>query len=137
MRVVSGRRVLVEGAGEVTRYGRPVVGHRGVPVERARCPFRLNEVRLSRRWDPGEETNMTRREGNALLDRISVDPAVVGGRPCIKGTRMRVSDIVDMLAHGATHDEILKDYPYLVAEDIAAALAYAARATDHRVILAA
>jgi uncharacterized protein (DUF433 family) len=69
-----------------------------------------------------------------LMDRISTDPFVSGGRPCIRGTRMRVSDIVDMLAHGATNAEILEDYPYLKADDIAAALAYAARAADHRVI---
>ncbi|HZP20464.1 MAG TPA: DUF433 domain-containing protein [Bauldia sp.] len=72
-----------------------------------------------------------------LSERISVDPQVAGGRPCIRGTRMRVSDIVDMLAAGASKGEVLADYPYLTAEDIAAALAYAARATDHRVIVAA
>jgi uncharacterized protein (DUF433 family) len=72
-----------------------------------------------------------------LFDRISINPRVAGGRPCIKGTRMRVSDIVDMLAAGASRSEILEDYPYLAEEDITAALAYAARATDHRVIRAA
>ena len=72
-----------------------------------------------------------------LLSRISTDPDICGGRPCIRGTRMRVSDIVDMLAEGASRDEILDDYPYLIADDIAAALAFAARATDHRVIRAA
>jgi uncharacterized protein (DUF433 family) len=80
------------------------------------------------------------REANAsegVLARISIDPRICGGRPCIKGTRMRVSDIVDMLAEGATRQAILADYPYLAGEDIAAALAYAARATDHRVIRAA
>lgn len=50
---------------------------------------------------------------------------------------MRVSDVVEMLASGATRPEILADYPYLADEDIAAALAYAARAADHRVIRAA
>jgi uncharacterized protein (DUF433 family) len=72
-----------------------------------------------------------------LLSRISSDPRICGGRPCIKGTRMRVSDVVDMLAHGAAREEILEDFPYLSEEDIAAALAYAARSTDHRVIRAA
>lgn len=72
-----------------------------------------------------------------LLARISTDAAICGGRPCIKGTRMRVSDIVDMLAHGAARSEILEDFPYLTEADIAAALAYAARAADHRVIRAA
>lgn len=74
---------------------------------------------------------------DAMLSRISSDPEVCGGRPCIKGTRVRVSDIVEMLAHGASKDEILADYPYLSDEDIRAALAYAARSADHRVIRAA
>jgi uncharacterized protein (DUF433 family) len=69
--------------------------------------------------------------------RISADPRICGGRPCIRGTRMRVSDIVDMMAAGATRAEILEDFPYIQDEDISAALAYAARATDHRVIRAA
>ncbi len=73
----------------------------------------------------------------ALLSRITTIAEVCGGRPCIKGTRMRVSDIVDMLAAGATRGEILEDFPYLTEEDLSAALAYAARATDHRVVRAA
>ena len=77
------------------------------------------------------------KAGSDLFARISADPAVCGGRPCIKGTRMRVSDLVAMLAEGASQAEILADFPYLAAEDIAAALAYAAQATDHRVIRSA
>lgn len=73
---------------------------------------------------------------NALLSRISIDPDVCGGRPCIKGTRVRVSDILDMMAHGASEITILEDYPYLTEEDIRAALAYAARSADHRIIRA-
>jgi uncharacterized protein (DUF433 family) len=84
--------------------------------------------------DPEGETA---RPATELLSRIVTDPEICGGRPSIRGTRMRVSDIVDMLAAGASHDEILDDYPYLAREDIAAALAYAARAADHRVIRAA
>lgn len=72
-----------------------------------------------------------------LLTRIAIDPRVCGGRPCIKGTRVRVSDILDMLANGATKAEILADYPYLTSDDISAALVYAAKAADHRVIRAA
>ena len=71
------------------------------------------------------------------LDRIAVSPDVCGGRPCIRGTRMRVRDILDLLAAGASRVEILEDYPYLVDEDISAALEYAAQQTDHRVITAA
>jgi uncharacterized protein (DUF433 family) len=71
---------------------------------------------------------------NDLLSRISSDPAICGGRPCIKGTRMRVADIVDALAHGASQQQLLADFDYLTADDIAAALLYAARATDHRIV---
>ena len=65
--------------------------------------------------------------------RITVDPNICGGRPCIRGMRIRVSDILDMLACGASQTDILEDYPYLEAEDIAAALEFAARQTDHPV----
>jgi uncharacterized protein (DUF433 family) len=71
-----------------------------------------------------------------LLARISSDPGICGGRPCIRGTRMRVSDLVEMMAQGATKTEILEDFPYIFEEDIAAALAFAARAVDHRIIRA-
>lgn len=71
------------------------------------------------------------------LQRITTDPEVCGGRPCIRGLRVRVSDILDMLAAGASRAEILEDYPYLEDGDISEALAYAARITDHMVIRAA
>jgi uncharacterized protein (DUF433 family) len=71
------------------------------------------------------------------LDRITVDPAVCGGRPCIRGLRIRVKDVLDLLAAGATHEEILADYPYLESEDIAAVLAFAARQNDHTVLRSA
>jgi uncharacterized protein (DUF433 family) len=69
-----------------------------------------------------------------LLSRVSSDPAICGGRPCIKGTRMRVADIVEAIAHGASQQELLADFDYLTEEDIAAALLYAARATEHRIV---
>lgn len=72
-----------------------------------------------------------------VLSRIAVDPEICGGRPCIRGTRVRVSDIVDMLAEGATTPEIVGDYPYLSPEDVAAALKYAAMAVNHRIVHAA
>ena len=68
------------------------------------------------------------------LERITVDPQVCGGRPCIRGLRIRVSDILDMLAAGASRADILRDYPYLEDEDITAALEYAARQGDHPII---
>lgn len=69
--------------------------------------------------------------------RITIDPNQNGGRPSIRGLRIRVRDILDMLAAGATREEILADYPYLEAEDIAAALSYAADLADHPVVSAA
>ena len=61
-----------------------------------------------------------------LLQRITRDPAVMGGRPCIRGMRVTVGTIVGLLAAGRTHEEILQAYPYLEADDIRAALSYAA-----------
>jgi uncharacterized protein (DUF433 family) len=60
-----------------------------------------------------------------LLERITIDPAVSGGRPCVRGMRIRVSDVLDLLASGATSDEVLRDYPYLEAADLQAVLKYA------------
>jgi uncharacterized protein (DUF433 family) len=68
------------------------------------------------------------------LDRITSDPQVLGGRPCIRGLRVRVMDILDALAGGASRADILRDYPYLEDEDIAAALEYAAKHVDHPII---
>jgi uncharacterized protein (DUF433 family) len=69
--------------------------------------------------------------------RISVDPAVCGGRPTVAGTRMRVTDILEMLASGANEEEIVRDFPYIKVEDIRACLAYAAGAADHPIATAA
>jgi uncharacterized protein (DUF433 family) len=71
-----------------------------------------------------------------LLSRIVTDPEICGGRATIRGTRMRVSDVVDLLASGESRTAILEDYPYLTDEDISAALHYAAATTAHRVIAA-
>jgi prevent-host-death family protein len=69
-----------------------------------------------------------------LTARITSDPDVCGGRPCIRGMRIRVADVLGLMASGMTRAAVLKDYPYLEAADIDAALAYAAGATAHRVI---
>lgn len=69
-----------------------------------------------------------------LLSRITIEEGKCGGRPCVRGLRIRVSDILDLLRHGATHDEILADYPSLEREDILASLEYAARQADHAVL---
>jgi uncharacterized protein (DUF433 family) len=69
-----------------------------------------------------------------LLSRITVETGKCGGRPCIRGYRIRVTDILELIAAGATRDEILADYDFLEPEDIVAALTYAARQLDHMVI---
>jgi len=73
--------------------------------------------------------------GENLLDRITSDPRQCGGRPCIRGMRIRVKDVLDMLAGGASEAEILTDYPYLEADDIRASLEYAAAQIDHAVVM--
>lgn len=73
----------------------------------------------------------------AGFPRISIDPAICGGRPVVAGTRVRVTDILEMLAGGATTADIVEDFPYLSDADVYAALAYAASAADHPVVLAA
>jgi len=60
------------------------------------------------------------------LDRITFDPEQCGGRPCIRGMRIRIKDVLDMLAAGATEERILEDFPDLEAADIRACLQYAA-----------
>ncbi len=72
-----------------------------------------------------------------IFPRITVDPEICFGKPCIRGMRIRVSDILDMFAGGATRPEILADYPYLEDEDLTAALGYAARASDNKIAFAA
>jgi uncharacterized protein (DUF433 family) len=69
-----------------------------------------------------------------LLNRITTDPQTCGGGPCIRHMRIRVKDILDLLASGATEAEILQDDPYLEAEDIKASLAYAAHQMDHPIL---
>ena len=68
------------------------------------------------------------------LQRITARPEQCGGRPCIRGLRIRVKDILDMLASGADREQILADYPYLEPDDIVAALEYDAVQVDHAVL---
>jgi uncharacterized protein (DUF433 family) len=68
------------------------------------------------------------------LDRITINPLQCGGRPCIRGLRIRVKDVLDLLAARVPEEEILRDYPYLEPEDIRAALEYAAVQSDHPVL---
>lgn len=73
---------------------------------------------------------------NPLLSRITVESGKCGGKPCIRGKRIRVSDILELLGAGASFEEILVDYPFLERDDILAALTYAAQQTDHVVLSA-
>ena len=68
------------------------------------------------------------------MSRITTDPNQCGGRPCLRGLRIRVKDVLDLLASGATREEILADFPILETGDITAALEYAARWSDHPVL---
>ncbi len=70
------------------------------------------------------------------LKRITIEEGKCGGRPCIRGHRLRVTDVLELLGSGASFDEIVKDYPFLEREDILAAIDYAALQTDHVVIQA-
>ena len=65
--------------------------------------------------------------------RITSDPAICGGKPCIRGMRVRVRDILEMLAGGNSVDEILEDFPYVAREDILAVFAFAAERVDNPV----
>jgi uncharacterized protein (DUF433 family) len=69
-----------------------------------------------------------------LLERISVDPQICHGKPCIKGTRIPVFVILDALAAGMTHQEIMEEYPPVTEEDIQAALFYASLVTQQEEI---
>ncbi len=71
---------------------------------------------------------------NQLLERISINPNVCFGKPCIRGTRIWVFLILDYLASGMTIEEIIEEYPYLTHEDILAAIAYGAEAARERII---
>jgi uncharacterized protein (DUF433 family) len=71
-----------------------------------------------------------------LTDRITVNPRQCGGRPCIRGLRIRVSDVLDLLASGMSREAILADYPDLEAEDIDACLRFASERLDHPIVAA-
>ena len=71
-----------------------------------------------------------------LADRITSDPERCGGRPCIRDLRIRVVDVLEMLAAGMTAEDILREHPSLEAPDISAALSYASKQVDHAVLSA-
>lgn len=73
---------------------------------------------------------------STLLERITINPQQCGGRPCIRGMRIRVSDVLDLFAAGLNAEEILAEMPDLEVDDLKAALAYAARKLNHPVLVA-
>ncbi len=73
--------------------------------------------------------------GMKYAERITFNPKQCGGRPCIRGMRIRVKDVLDLLAAGVPESEILEDFPYLQPEDIRACLEYAAQEVDHPVLV--
>jgi uncharacterized protein (DUF433 family) len=76
--------------------------------------------------------NRTAHDGCMELGRITVDHQIMGGVPCVTGTRIPVATVVGLVANGLTTGEIVTDYPQLTAADVQACLEYAARAVDER-----
>ena len=72
---------------------------------------------------------------NNLVERITINPEQCGGRPCIRGMRIRVTDVLELFAAGLSGEEILKEFPDLEPQDIHACLSFAARKLDHPVVV--
>ena len=71
-----------------------------------------------------------------LFDRITVNPEQCGGRPCIRGMRIRVTDVLDLLANGLSRADVLKELPDLEMEDVTASLRFASQRLNHSVFAA-
>ena len=71
-----------------------------------------------------------------LLERITFNPKQCGGRPCLRGMRIRVSDVLDLFAAGLSAEQVLEEMPDLEADDLKAALTYTSRKRDHPVLVA-
>jgi uncharacterized protein (DUF433 family) len=72
----------------------------------------------------------------SVMDRITVNPRQCGGRPCIRGMRIRVTDVLDLLAAGLTREQVLEELPDLESEDVDACLRFASVRIDHPVVVA-
>jgi uncharacterized protein (DUF433 family) len=97
-------------------------------------PNKLARINVTRDMVDGLARPQVARGAADLLDRIVSSPDICGGRPVIRGTRMRISDILDALASGATRETLIDDFDYLTSDDISAALVYASQRLDHRMI---
>ena len=107
-------------------------------LERRRVPGTLDSALTPARHANGKLIKaQPERSGLSELHRITVDPQQSGGRPCLRNLRVRVKDVLDLLAAGASREEILEDYPLLEPGDITAALEYVARQSDHPVLRSA
>lgn len=73
---------------------------------------------------------------NSLISRITVEPGKCGGRPCVRGHRLRVKDVLELLSQGASWEEIIADHPFLETDDIRACLEFAAAQSDHVILRA-
>ncbi len=117
---VDSGRIAVEEESE-RRRERPTA--RGVETG----PGQLSQVR---------NTCATVRNVAAVAERITVNAEQCGGRPCVRGMRVRVSDVLDLLASGLSPDQVLQELPDLEADDIAACLRFASRRVDHPIVAA-
>lgn len=71
-----------------------------------------------------------------MTNRITIDPEQCGGRPCVRGMRIRVSDVLDLFAAGLSREQILEELPDLEPDDVSACLRFASRSLDHPVLVA-
>ena len=76
----------------------------------------------------------TQREGSTVFDRIVSDPAILGGKPIIKSTRISVEMVMEWIASGASRDDVVKAHPHLAAEDVQQAIGYASQAVKNEVL---
>src|SRR3972149_8824073 len=114
----------------------PGADHRRVPRHTERINHRLFRLHAGVvRWI----VIYSKTEGTCmahLFDRITVNPQQCGGRPCVRGMRIRVSDVLELLAEGMTPEQILDEHPDLELEDIHACLRFASRRVSHPIVAA-
>lgn len=91
---------------------------------------------MARKTSRSNARSTPRYSESSVLGRVSINPSVCGGRPCIRDTRVRVIDVLELLASGMTPRQIVKQLPYLQPEDVSASLVYAAQNMDHARLVA-